>query len=218
VLGSWCAFSAVRLAVGLGVPLVALRGVRAAPVEGSLSRQLAYALPIGLAGVVGTVNTQLDKLLVAGLFSAVAFAEYSVAARELPLVSILPYTVASALLPRLSGLAAAPDGAPRALDLWHASIRSVSLVMLPVSALLMGTAHTLVVLLYSTRGTSPARRTRQRRSRTGIWTSAPCSPRADDVGRTVIGVGSPAGRVGHTLVFLPDGLYTPNETSRREKS
>jgi len=149
VIGAWCAFSAVRLAVGLGVPLLVFRGVRAERLDGGVREQLGYSLPIGLAGVVGTINIQLDKLLVAGLFTAATFAEYSVAARELPLVGILPYTVASTILPRLAGLAAAPGGARHALDLWHASIRRVALVMLPVAAFLMGAASTIVVLLYT---------------------------------------------------------------------
>jgi O-antigen/teichoic acid export membrane protein len=151
VVTSWALFAAVRLAVGIGVPAIAFRGVRPEPFPGGMSAQLRYAFPLGLASVVGIVNVQLDKFLVAGLFGAAVFAEYAVAARELPLVSILPYTVAAAILPRLSALAANPaEGGPAAaVALWHDSIRRVALIMLPVAAFLLATAEAVVVLLYT---------------------------------------------------------------------
>jgi len=151
VLVAWCAVAGLKTAVGVGVPLLAFSGVRREPFPGGVGAQLGYAVPIGLAGIVGSVNVQVDKLLVAGFFGATIFAEYAVAARELPLVSILPYTVASTILPRLVALAGDSEaGGPAAsVELWHVSIRKVALVMLPVACFLAAVAEPVVVLLYT---------------------------------------------------------------------
>ncbi len=144
--------AAVRFATAVvGLELL-YRGHRAEPMSGGVRAQLAYAVPLGLSQVTGYLNGQADKVLIGLFFAAEVFAEYSMGAREIPLVTMLPYTVASVLMPRLVKiLATVPGDAGRAqvMDLWHASIRKVSLMVLPIAVFFLATAETFVAWLFT---------------------------------------------------------------------
>lgn len=122
------------------------------PFPGGPKAQLRYVLPLAFTQIVGLFNQRADKFIVGLFFGAAAFAEFSVSAQELPLVSILPYSVASAMLPQLvASIDKGPtrlQGARDAVVLWHAGIRKVTLIMLPLSTFLLLLAEPLMHLLY----------------------------------------------------------------------
>ena len=106
--------------------------------EGSLSpatvhpgELLAYGVPLSLALIVGRVNVQVDKYLVAIVASQADFASYTLGAVELPLVASLAYSVTNAMVPALS--ASAKEGDTGAfLRYWHGSVIKVAVIMMPV--------------------------------------------------------------------------------------
>lgn len=61
---------------------------------------LKYSIPIGLASLIGTLNIELDKLLIARFFNAEQLAIFTNAARELP-ISIVTNALTAVLLPHL---------------------------------------------------------------------------------------------------------------------
>ncbi|MBW2524521.1 MAG: oligosaccharide flippase family protein [Deltaproteobacteria bacterium] len=146
---------ALRLALSHWLFRRLFRGAEVTPFEGGIRRQLRYAIPLALTRLAGIVNQKLDKFAV-GLFFAVAtFAEFAVAAQELPLVSILPYSIAQAMLPELVSRyqegTTKEKGARASIELWHEGIKKASLVMLPVAAFLLVTAEPLMEVLYGAR-------------------------------------------------------------------
>jgi O-antigen/teichoic acid export membrane protein len=146
-------------ALGMGVRLVLSEWIYrrlfpgpTAPFRGGLRAQLDYVLPLAVTRFAGIFNQKLDRLLIGLFFTAAAFAEFSVGAQELPLVSVLPYSVATAIMPQLVQLfergATRELGVRSALELWHASIRKVALVMVPIGVLLIVVAPSLMQTLY----------------------------------------------------------------------
>jgi O-antigen/teichoic acid export membrane protein len=117
----------------------------------SLRRQLAYALPFGLAFVLIVPQQQYHQYAVAAAVSAAAFAVYSVGTFQLPLVDVL-YTPVSELLQ--IGLAEA-EGAGRparaGLTLFHEAVLQLSFAFVPLTGLLLVAGPDLVVLLFSER-------------------------------------------------------------------
>lgn len=124
----------------------------AAPFPGGARAQLAYALPLAATRLAGLINQKLDKVVVGLFFSAGLFAEFSIGSQELPLVGILPYTVASTMLPQLverySAGGRSEEGARSAVELWHAGTRKTSLVILPIAAFQLIAAESLMRVLY----------------------------------------------------------------------
>lgn len=61
---------------------------------------LAFSVPIGLASVVGTLNVELDKLVIGRFFSTEEYAVFANAAKELP-VTMLATSLTAVLLPAM---------------------------------------------------------------------------------------------------------------------
>ncbi|ACG75417.1 polysaccharide biosynthesis protein [Anaeromyxobacter sp. K] len=116
-----------------------------------LRRQVAYALPFGLAFVLIVPQQQWHQYAVAAAVSAAAFAVYSVGTFQLPVVDVL-YTPVSELLQ--IGLAE-HEGAgrpPRAgLALFHEAVLQLSFAFVPLAGLLAVAAPVLVPFLFSPR-------------------------------------------------------------------
>jgi O-antigen/teichoic acid export membrane protein len=131
------AFAALARSHGLAVRASALR------------RQIAYALPFGLAFVLIVPQQQFHQYAVGAAVSVAAFAVYSVGTFQLPLVDVL-YTPVSELLQ--IGLAEA-DGAGRppqaGLALFHEAVLQLSFAFLPLAGLLVVAAPVFIELLFS---------------------------------------------------------------------
>ncbi|HET8541758.1 MAG TPA: oligosaccharide flippase family protein [Anaeromyxobacter sp.] len=115
----------------------------------ALRRQVAYALPFGLAFLLIVPQQQFHQYAVGAAVTAAAFAIYSIGTFQLPVVDVL-YTPVSELLQ--IGLAES-DGAgrpPRAgLALFHEAVLQLSFAFLPLTGLLFVVAPALIELVFS---------------------------------------------------------------------
>lgn len=64
---------------------------------------LKFSIPIGLASVIGTINIELDKLIIGNILGTEQLAIYTNAAREMP-VTIIATSITSILLPQITRL------------------------------------------------------------------------------------------------------------------
>lgn len=65
-----------------------------------MAQILKFSLPLGLASIVGTLDAEIDKLLIGKLMSTAEMAIYSNAAKELP-IAIVASSFTAVLMPRL---------------------------------------------------------------------------------------------------------------------
>ncbi len=142
----------VRIALSERLLRTIFNGTTAAPFPGGLRAQFDYVIPLTVTRFAGIFNQKIDKFVVGLFFAAESFAEFSIGSQELPLVSILPYTIASTMLPKLVELyekgETRENGARSAVDLWHAGMRKASIVMVPVGIFLLLSAEHLMVVMY----------------------------------------------------------------------
>ncbi len=108
----------------------------------------SYGIPLSLSSVVGKLNVQADKYMIAALATAEVYAIYHVGALEVPLVATLAYSVTRALMP---SLVSAHDRRDHHgfIELWHTSMIKVSIIILPVFSFLMFFAEPLITLIFS---------------------------------------------------------------------
>ena len=108
----------------------------------------SYGIPLSLSSIVGRLNLQADKYMIAALTSAEVYAIYHVGALEVPLVATLAYSVTRALMPSL--VQSHDQGhSDHFLTLWHTSILKVATIILPVFAFLMFFTEPLISLIFS---------------------------------------------------------------------
>ncbi len=114
---------------------------------GLLREVFAFALPLGIAASVGSINIQLDKLFIGNLFSTEEYALYTNASRVLP-VTMLATALTSVLLPKLVVLLK-KDKNSDAVMLWGYSIRVSYIFMAAIVAGLIVFAPDAMSFLYS---------------------------------------------------------------------
>lgn len=96
-------YVAVEAAFSIAVYIIAARisgGIRPYLSGKVLKTVLAFSVPLGLASVIGTLNIELDKLLIGKLMTTDDFAIYSNAAQELP-VTLIASAFTAVLLPQM---------------------------------------------------------------------------------------------------------------------
>jgi O-antigen/teichoic acid export membrane protein len=112
--------------------------------------QLRYAIPFGLAVVVGILQTNLHQYAVSHYFDVAAFAIYSVGCLQIPIVDFIITPASSVMMVRMSeqiGLGRS-DGL---IAMWHDMSRKLALMFIPLVALLLLNAHNIIVLLFTER-------------------------------------------------------------------
>lgn len=143
----------VALAAGqwifLGLQLRRIYGAAprvASPVGG---RELfRFAIPIGATDIVSKFNSQFDRLLILFSFPGTGFAEYQAGAWQIPIVTAVPALVGTAIAPRMVECFKAAK--PReAIALWRESIGKVSLIVVPVTLVIVVAAEDVVELLFT---------------------------------------------------------------------
>ena len=112
------------------------------------TKQVAYALPFGLAGLLYTIQTDLHNYFVSNRFTAATFAVYSIGVAQLPLVGILRESVSSVILPRISYLQ--EQGQVREIVVLLANaIRKLAFVYLPLYVFLMLTGREFLTVMFT---------------------------------------------------------------------
>jgi len=75
-------------------------GLRPALDPALIRRIFTFSIPIGLATMVGTLNIELDKLVIGGLMNTESLAIYTNASKEMP-ITIIATSVTAVLLPQM---------------------------------------------------------------------------------------------------------------------
>jgi O-antigen/teichoic acid export membrane protein len=114
------------------------------------SRQISYALPLGLAGLLYIAEMDFHNYFVSHQFGPAVFAVYSIGCTDLPLITVLGDSVASVMLPRAS-LLQQQNSNRELLELLSRVARKLSLVYFPVYAFFMAAGHVFIVALFTKR-------------------------------------------------------------------
>ena len=107
----------------------------------------AFSLPLGLSSVVGTLNIEIDKLLIGFLMDTEQMAIYTNASKELP-VSFVAASITAVLLPQLTRMLK-KDRDRDALALWASATELSYLVICLIVAGVFTYAEDVMSLLYS---------------------------------------------------------------------
>lgn len=138
----------IRLLIGFALMWQATRGTRGAPTMSGVTEQLRYGIPLGIAGVFGTLTLTMDKFIVASLCSNVDFAIYAVGAFEIPLVGIITGSVTAVLLADLSTMFT-ENKKGEAVGMWGRAAEKVAMLLFPVMVGLFVIAPEVITLLFS---------------------------------------------------------------------
>ncbi len=135
MLKKWCLDSVAALPQGEGRKV-------------GLRDQVRYSVPIGAAGYLGVIGSQVDKYVMANGFSAAQFAVYTRGAMEVPFISTITYLLNDITLPQYVA-AYKQRNIALLLELMHRNIDKVGKINLGLFAFLFVEAPRLMEILYT---------------------------------------------------------------------
>jgi O-antigen/teichoic acid export membrane protein len=109
--------------------------------------QVTYVLPIGIAGLLIGVQTDIHNYVVAYSFDTVQYAIYAVGTSQIPLMGILSQSINSVMQSRMSKLQQDRSTDVMARLLFR-SWRTLAFVFVPAAVLLFAVRYDFIVLLY----------------------------------------------------------------------
>ncbi|HXG90751.1 MAG TPA: oligosaccharide flippase family protein [Blastocatellia bacterium] len=113
-----------------------------------MREQLSYALPLGFAGLLYSMQMDVHNYFVSNRFGPAAYAVYAIGCFQLPLVGILSEAVCSVMIPRVSYLQ--KHGRNREIVLLSARVmRKLSLVYFPLHAFLIVAGREFITFLFT---------------------------------------------------------------------
>jgi O-antigen/teichoic acid export membrane protein len=110
--------------------------------------QLAYALPLGLYGMMWVIRKDLDNYFVSAIYKPAEYAIYAIGWLEVPLISLFLESVLAVMVVRISAL----QHEGRAEDIRRvlaSAINRLAAVQFPIYALLLVAGRDLIVLFYT---------------------------------------------------------------------
>ncbi len=110
-----------------------------------LKAQFRFALPIGIAAIIGVISAQVDKIIISSYFSPELFAVFAVGATELPFIGIITNSVNAVILPEMSR----KDNVKAVSDLYKGAVRKNALILFPLFVFCFVFAAQIIELLYS---------------------------------------------------------------------
>jgi len=115
-------------------------------IDGSLLRQqLGYALPFALAVGIEVVLINYHQYVVAGRFDAATYAMYAVGCLQIPLFDLICTSTVNVLMVRMANA----ERGREALALWHDTVTRLAFLLVPLTVLLLISAHSLIVGLFT---------------------------------------------------------------------
>ena len=133
----WIYSMIFRLEKGIGVHI-----------NGTLIRKIfSYSIPIGLASLVGTINIEMDKLMIGRMLGTEALAYYTNAGKELPL-TIIASSLTAVLMPQIVRKLKKGDK-EGVVSLWGVSIELSYIIICFFVTACVVFAPQIITILYS---------------------------------------------------------------------
>jgi len=114
----------------------------------SMIEMLKYAVPLGLAGMLGTIMLETNKIIVSAMCTPEEFANYVNGAIEIPLVGIITLSISSVILVDMTKYIHQGEKI-KALELFKKASLKSAVILLPVLIYLLMVGKSFIVTLYS---------------------------------------------------------------------
>jgi O-antigen/teichoic acid export membrane protein len=151
----WCTFAKCVIFFILGFHLIKRKSKESYTLDTSitykkfsLSEQMRYSFPIGLASYIGVIGRQIDKYMISAFFAPSHFAVYSRGAMEVPLVKDVTYSLNAMTMPQYVTAHKNKD-TKKFIQLMHGNMDKIAKLNFGVFAFLFFEAKIVMEILYT---------------------------------------------------------------------
>jgi len=117
---------------------------------GLMRSQLSYSVPLGMAGILYTMQTDLHSYFVSNRLGAAAYAIYGIGTVQLPLMTMLSEATNAVVIPRVCALQQADDSRG-IIELMARAMRKLAAVYFPAYTVLLVLAPEFISFLFTKR-------------------------------------------------------------------
>ena len=110
--------------------------------------QLAYGIPVGLTAMIGVINVNVDKYMVAMFFSTSIFGVYYLGSLWAPIFGWIVQSAGQVITPRLSK-AHKDNNLTEMRDLYNQSVEKLSFLFFPLTIFLILVAEPLILTMFT---------------------------------------------------------------------
>lgn len=114
----------------------------------SMKALLAVSVPLGVSSMIGTLSTNLDKLIISSMLTPTIYAVYTQGARELPLVGTITGSINTVTIVDLTKAIKKGDY-QSAISLFHKTAERSSMLLMPIMVFCWVAAKPLITVLYT---------------------------------------------------------------------
>lgn len=114
----------------------------------SIRKLLKISVPLGLASMVGTLDSYLDKWIVSAMLSPETYAVFANGAHEIPFIGAITGAITTVILVDMTRACKCGDYA-QALQLFRGAAEKTSMILLPIMMLLLVLSEPLIAFLYT---------------------------------------------------------------------
>ncbi len=141
-------FPALLLPVVLWLSFRNVPGKISRPDIKNMKEMVKYAVPLGLAGMLGTLMLETNKVIVSAMCSPEEFANYVNGAIEIPFVGIITISISAVILVDMTQYVHQGERM-MALELFKKAAIKSAAILFPVMIFLLVTGKSFIVTLYS---------------------------------------------------------------------
>lgn len=114
----------------------------------SVKRLLKVSVPLGVAAMIVTLNSYLDKWIVSFMCSPEEYAVFSTGAHEVPLITAITNSVMTVILVDLTA-ACKDENYPQALGIIRSAAEKTSMLLMPIMLMCFALAEPLIRFLFT---------------------------------------------------------------------
>ncbi len=114
-----------------------------------LKEQVIYSLPLGLSSILGTVSTQINRLVVTSSFTVEEFAIFTNGAFEVPFIGMITGSLMTVLIPEFVTRLKNNQDLNSVWELWNNSTLKTAILLFPIAVALFIFAPDFMVLMFS---------------------------------------------------------------------
>lgn len=114
----------------------------------SMTDMLKYAVPLGLAGMIGTLMLETNKIIVSAMCTPEEFANYVNGVIEIPLIGIITGSISAVILVDMTAYVQ-KGNMVMALELFKKAAIKSAVILFPVMIFLLVSGKSFIVTLYS---------------------------------------------------------------------
>jgi len=145
----WIVASVITFFMAYYLKSLPFKDVKSKKSDLKLKEILSYSFPLFVASIGGIAMRSADEFFISRYYGVNVFAEFSNGFMELPMVSMITFSIATVLTPLFSKMIYEKKHSNHIIEVWQSALMKSALIIYPMVLFFLLYAHDVMTILYS---------------------------------------------------------------------